>query len=122
MSEPFETFAIIELFGHSRIAGKVSEQVIAGQGMLRVDVPALPATAHYPEHPAFTKLYGPGAIYAITPVSEEIAFAAAQSMRVEPVNVYIAVPQLEAATRHEEWCGVPDLEYDDDEEWIDVED
>ncbi len=34
-----EQFAIVELFGHQVIAGKVSEQVIGGQGFIRVDVP-----------------------------------------------------------------------------------
>lgn len=80
----FDTFALVELFGHSRIAGKVCEQVIAGQGFIRVDVPSLG------NQPAFTRLFGPSAIYSITPVSEEIAKAAAASMRVEPVNVYIS--------------------------------
>jgi hypothetical protein len=95
----FDIFAIVELFGHARIAGRVSEQVIAGAGMLRVDVPELPATKYYPVQPGFTRLFGPGAIYSITPVSEEIAIQAAQSMRVAPVNVYLAVPQLEGGPK-----------------------
>lgn len=41
MSEKFEQFAVVELFGHQIIAGKVSEQVIGGQGFVRVDVPAI---------------------------------------------------------------------------------
>ena len=51
------------------MAGRVTEQVIAGQGFVRVDVPATP------EQAAFTQLYGPGSIYAITPTTEEIATA-----------------------------------------------
>lgn len=89
MSEnTFDTFAIVELFGHARIAGRVSEQVIAGQGFLRVDVPA------NEQYPGFTRMYGTGAIYSITPVDESIARAAAAGMRERPVNVYIpALPQ-----------------------------
>lgn len=83
----FDIFAIVELFGHSRIAGRVTEQVIAGQGFVRVDVPELPSRG------AFTRLFGPGAIYSITPVNEQTACAAAQSMQVEPVNVYLALPR-----------------------------
>lgn len=32
-------WAIVELFGHSKIAGEISEQTIAGGPFLRVDVP-----------------------------------------------------------------------------------
>lgn len=92
----FDVFAIVELFGHSRIAGRVCEQVIAGQGFLRVDVPILPEGGRYAAQPGFTRLYGPGAIYSITPVSEEIAIQAAQSIRVTQVNVFMTVPLLEA--------------------------
>ena len=91
MSEnTFDTFAIVELFGHARIAGRVSEQVIAGQGFVRVDVPA------NEQYPAFTRMYGTGAIYSITPVDESIARAAAAGMRERPVMIYIpALPRLD---------------------------
>jgi hypothetical protein len=120
-SPTFDTFAIVELFGHARIAGRVSEQVIAGAGMLRVDVPDLPATKYGPAQPGFTRLFGPGAIYSITPVSEEIAMRAAQSMRVAPVNIYLAVPQLEGGFDGVDWSKVdpddqPDLGDDEDED------
>ena len=35
----FETWAIVELLGHQKIAGHISEQPLAGTNMLRVDVP-----------------------------------------------------------------------------------
>jgi hypothetical protein len=89
----FETYAIVELFGHSRIAGRVTEQVIAGQGFVRVDVPELPQVGSLKPRTSFTRLFGPGAIYSITPVDEVTACAAAQAMRVEPVNVYLALPR-----------------------------
>jgi len=65
MTEGFDNFCIVELFGHQKIAGKVTEQVIAGQGFVRVDVPQ---TKRFP---AFTRMFGSGAIYSITPVDEE---------------------------------------------------
>lgn len=83
----FESWALVELFGHQRIAGKVSEQSIGGCNFVRVDVPATDG------EPEFTKLYGNGAIYAITPVAEEIARAAAKSYRVVPVSAY-EIPEL----------------------------
>lgn len=91
MSEPTaftEFWAIVEIYGHTKIAGLVTEQVIAGQGFIRVDVPDLPEAGPYKAQASFTRLYGANAIYSITPVSEEIALQAAQSMRVHPVNVY----------------------------------
>jgi len=78
----FEAWAIIELFGHNQIAGKCTEQNIAGSNMLRVDVPETD------EHPPFTRFLGSGAIYAINPVTEEIARHWAKSLQVSPVNVW----------------------------------
>lgn len=101
----FDVFAIVELFGHARIAGRVTEQVIAGQGFIRVDVPETPS------QPGFTRMFGPSAIYSITPVSEEIATAAAHSIRVEPVNVYMALPSRSANDDY----GQNDWDDDDDE-------
>lgn len=92
MTEPTATtefWAIVEIYGHTKIAGLVTEQVIAGQGFIRVDVPDLPEAGPYKAQPKFTRLYGANAIYSITPVSEEIAMQAAQSMRIKPVNIYI---------------------------------
>ena len=82
--QTFDSHCIVELFGHQKIAGKVTEQVIAGQGFIRVDVPPTK------RHPAFTRLFGSGAIYSITPVTEEIANSAAESIWIEPVTVYVA--------------------------------
>jgi hypothetical protein len=81
-AEKFETWAIIELFGHNQIAGKCSEQNIAGTNMLRVDVP----DTEY--QPNFTRFLGSGSIYAINPVTEEIAKHWAASLRVAPVNAW----------------------------------
>jgi len=40
MSEKFEGWCVLELMGHRRLAGYVSEQEIAGADMLRIDVPS----------------------------------------------------------------------------------
>lgn len=80
----FDQFCIIELFGHNRIAGRVTEQAIGGQSFVRVDVPETQKRG------AFTRFFGNGAIYSITPVDENIAQAAAEQLWVEPVSVYIA--------------------------------
>lgn len=102
----FEEWAIVELFGHQRVAGLVSETQIGGQSFVRVDVPECPAIPAVPgrdwdhpegyqqsqqEHPAlpgWTKLYGGGAIYAISFVDEDAARAVAHNIRVKPVDVF----------------------------------
>ena len=126
----FDTWAIVELFGHSKIAGKVTEQQIAGGTFLRVDVPELDGADG--EHPTagFTRFYGAGAIYSITPVDEDLARRAAEALRPRPVTVYGLVlperqlpsvlgPCAEAQDSVPQDQGpAPDVGSDwDDEEW-----
>jgi hypothetical protein len=80
--EKFESWAIVELFGHNQIAGKCSEQQIAGTNMLRIDVPETD------KNPPFTRLLGHGAIYAINPVTEEVAKHWARSLSVAPMQIW----------------------------------
>jgi hypothetical protein len=76
-------WAIVELFGHSQIAGAISEEEIAGGMFLRVDVPAV-----IEGQEDFTRYFGAGAIYSITPVAEEIARKAIEALRPKPVTVW----------------------------------
>jgi hypothetical protein len=93
----FEQYCIVELFGHNKIAGRVTDQTIAGHGFIRVDVPA---TKRQTE---FTKFYNPTAVYGMTPVSAELAQAAAEAIWIEPVTVYIAPShQIESSNPEEE--------------------
>ena len=116
----FETFAIVELFGHSIIAGKVSEQVIGGASFVRVDVPAVDSTE------AYTKFYGSGAIYCITPTDENTAMRAAQGLRQKPVDVWkLNLPQLQAPVQvghYEDQSELDDYDPDGLEEELDDED
>lgn len=97
MTEKFEQYAIVELFGHQIMAGKVSEQVIGGQGFVRVDVPAIDS------QDGFTKFYGAGAIYAITPCDEETMHAAVIGLKRKPIEVWkLNLPQLPASNMRDE--------------------
>ena len=90
MSEPkeaFDSWCLVELFGHQKIVGRVTEASLAGGAFLRVDVPA------FNNQPAFTRFYGPGAVYSINPVTEEIARGLMASYRNEPVSRF-ELPQL----------------------------
>jgi hypothetical protein len=82
--EKFEVWAIVELFGHQKMAGKVSEQTIAGSSMVRIDVP------NTEKVPAFTRLLNVSAIYAINPTTEEIAVGYAERIQSQPISVYDA--------------------------------
>ncbi len=81
-TEKFDLWCIVELFGHTKIAGKCTEQNIAGTNMLRVDVPETE------RQPAFTRFFGSSAIYAINPVDETSAKFFAQQLEVKPIQTY----------------------------------
>ena len=80
----FDCWALVELMGHQRIIGHVSEQEIAGAKLLRVDVPSLG------EEQSVTKFFGPSAIYAITPLEEDTARVMASKIEVAPVSIWDA--------------------------------
>lgn len=77
--QKFSEWAIVELFGHSRIAGLVSEATVGGCSFVRVDVPNYDG-----EGWLFTKLYGNGAIYAINITTEAHARRAVESIFPRP--------------------------------------
>jgi len=81
-TEKFDLWCVVELFGHTKIAGKCTEQNIAGTNMLRVDVPATETD------PPFTRFLGSSAIYSINPVDEVTAKHFAKSLSVKPVNIW----------------------------------
>lgn len=81
MSEDKTGFwAIVEIMGHKRYAGYVSEEVVGGASFVRVDVPDQDG------YQAFSKMFGSQAIYCITPVSEDAAKAAARNLKEQPLS------------------------------------
>lgn len=87
-AQKFEHWALVEIMGHQRLAGLVSEQTIAGTAFLRVDVPEVQSQYEDRTVPAFTTYLGSGSIYRLTPVSEEIARKMATSFEARPVKEY----------------------------------
>lgn len=78
--QKFDQWAILDLFGHQRTAGHVTEATIGGCSFVRIDVP---------EGEGYrTEYYGNGAIYSMRPVSEEIARAVVQNGVSAPVSQY----------------------------------
>lgn len=95
MDNAFDQWAIVELMGHRKLAGHVTEQEIAGSSFLRLDI-------HDGDKPVVTQYYSAGAVYCITPTTEEIARKMGERSRPAPV------------TRYElEWAhtGVPDDDF-----------
>jgi len=100
-----EQWAIVEIFGHQRYAGIVSEHQLGGCNFVRVDVPQIDG------EPAFTKLFGQAAIYSITPVAEQIARICAKNFQSRPLTVY--VEELEKASTRRRIAASTDREEDD---------
>ena len=97
----FHSWAIVEMFGHTKEVGFVSTQYFGPACLFQIDVPELPEREIVLSHsryingvtyaPAGTKvkisampkrsrLIGPGSIYSITPCTEATAMKAIDSM------------------------------------------
>lgn len=64
-------WALVELFGHQRIVGYLSQQTFGTGVLFRVDVPDLLKDGKKVRD-GFTRYFALGAIYSITPISEQM--------------------------------------------------
>lgn len=120
----FDSWAILELMGHVRMAGRVTEENRFGTVVGRIDVPTgvrpdciacngtgivplveLEGMEPEPEHPCrlcgsrFTTVYfGGGSVYRMTPTTEEVARAVAKGSQPEPVHRW-ELPSPEKAAK-----------------------
>lgn len=116
-AEKFDTWGIVEVMGHKRFAGRITEQQLAGAALVRVDVPAV-STSNGGEYNAFTKLIGVGSIYCITPTTEELAVKAARALAHEGAAMPVYIPeerQIPARVPSSEDDDWPQGHDDDDE-------
>lgn len=91
--DKFESWGLLELFGRQRLAGRISEQTIGGIAFLRIDVPAVEGAQ------AYTRFFTSGAIYGLTPMTEETTMQLAKQLRSAPVSRYDVMPLLTAQSR-----------------------
>lgn len=77
-----EGWAILDMMGHLRMGGYVTEVEFAGARVGRIDVPA------EGDEPASTHLFGGQSIYRLSFVSEELARRAARSNPARPIDHY----------------------------------
>lgn len=108
--DKFELWGIIELFGHQKMAGKVTEQTVGGSALIRIDVP------NTDRQPAFTRFLNMSAIYAINPVTEEVATASANSINSQPINVWDAREILRRADEQKKLNPPAEEEEEEEEE------
>jgi hypothetical protein len=78
----FGTWAILELMGHVKMAGYVTEEELFGDTIGRIDIPANEETGEE----SFTQYFGASSIYRLTPTTEQIARAFAREWRPVPVQ------------------------------------
>lgn len=115
-----EFWAVLELFGHSKIAGFVRQVTLGGDVLLRVDVPevtfkrqigyGVDAATEEKKIASFTKFYSPKSVFAMTPTTEQTCRRIMGNLQVEPINPFdarVEVPALPAPSS---------LDPDDDDE------
>lgn len=105
----YEGWAIVELMGHRRLAGHVSEAVQYGAPMLRLDVPGQDGLIA-------TQFYGGAALYCVTPTTEEIARAVASTSSPAPVQRWELTPPRPAPERANHDLETVDDDGDDDDD------
>lgn len=81
--QAFEGWVILELMGHRRLAGHLSEARIAGAPFLRLDVPA---PGDDPDAVTASQFYAPAAVYCVTPCDEGTARRVAGHAQPAPVS------------------------------------
>lgn len=103
MSETPDEWALVEIMGYHRTAGRISEVERFGAKMLRVDMPL-------PDGEWATKLYGGSSIYGITPCTEEVARATAERLGdprpISPLGYRLPAPTIEDAPDDDEQDSV----------------
>lgn len=98
-------WAIVDLMGHVRLSGWLTEETKYGAVLGRVDMPM-------PDGSTATRWFGGGSVYSISAVSEDVARAAARA-NPPPVSVYdmrALVQSVLPAPRKDD-----EPEFDDDE-------
>jgi hypothetical protein len=95
-ADKFDQWAIVELMGHRKLAGRVSEEIRFGVVMCRIDVPDVFLPPDSLPMPGFTQFYGGSSLYSVTPTSEEVCRRFTTYHRERPVEAY-ELPQLRSA-------------------------
>jgi len=96
-AEEINSWALLELFGHSKVAGRLTSRKLGTEIMFQVDVPKGEKEFSH------TELYSPKAVFAIKPTTEEWCRAWASYASGIGYSVLPYVPasrQLEAPDKY----------------------
>jgi len=86
VTEVFDQWAILELMGHIRVGGRVTEEQRFGGTMGRIDIPTV-------DNGFITQYFGASAVFRLTPTTEYAARMVAGQSRSAPVHPW-EFPQL----------------------------
>lgn len=96
-----ETWAVVELMGHVRLGGRVTEEEKFGGKLGRIDIPTA-------DGGFVTQYFGASSVYRLTIVAEDVAREVAKLSNPAPVQPWQFPKQIAAP------AGPPGL-YDEDE-------
>jgi hypothetical protein len=102
-------WGIVELMGHVRLAGRVSETERFGAKLGRIDIPDVSEGAA-PDAVLSTQFFHGSSLYRYTPCSEAAARVVAKSNQPQPVKPWELPPQLPPGSRE----GSADIDDEDD--------
>ena len=86
VSSGFGAWAVLELMGHVKIAGYVTEEKLFGVELGRIDIPV-------DDKKSITQYFGGSSVYRITPITEDVARAFAARNQPRPIYTYeLALP------------------------------
>lgn len=82
---PFDEWAILELMGHRKLAGRVQDVSMFGTRMCRIDIPSDPPS---------TQFYGGSAVFGVHPTTEAVCRSfAARAPVPQPVSRWELAPE-----------------------------
>lgn len=109
-ADQVDGWALVEIFGHDKIAGRISTRKFGTEVMFQVDVPG-EGTAF-----EFTRLLNPKSIFAIQPTSEDWCRRFAQFARSQAKPILPYVPTAKQLGQGEDPGAVGDDLLEDDED------
>lgn len=109
----FDGWAILELMGHVRLAGRVTEESHFGAALGRIDIPTASGDSYT------TQYFGGSSIYRLTPTTEEIARAIAAQNQPQPVRSWELPKPAALEVDQGRGVEVEDFERGRHEDWED---
>jgi hypothetical protein len=107
----FGAWAILELMGHVKLAGYITEEELFGSKIGRIDIPGENGQT------AVTQYFGGHTVYRLTPVTEDVARAFAIGHQPAPVTRWelktVELPETAGPGYRDDY---EDGEYDDDDD------